>query len=73
LGRRQDYLSGTAFADGYATSKACFDSLWAIWRVKSPAHNDTRILNEPEGAPKSVQSKTSKKDAHPQVYDAVST
>jgi hypothetical protein len=30
-------LSGTAFVDGYATSKACFDDLWAILRVKAAA------------------------------------
>jgi hypothetical protein len=30
-------LSGTAFVDGYATPKACFDDLWAIWRVKAAA------------------------------------
>jgi hypothetical protein len=27
----------TAFGDGYAIPKACFDYLWAIWRVKAAA------------------------------------
>jgi hypothetical protein len=30
-------LSLTTFGDGYATPKAVFDYLWAIWRVKAAA------------------------------------
>jgi 23S rRNA (guanine745-N1)-methyltransferase len=33
----QDFLSGMTFGDGYATPKAGFNYLWAIWRVKAAA------------------------------------
>jgi hypothetical protein len=37
LSHLQIYLSEKAFGDGCATPKACFDYLWAIWRVKAAA------------------------------------